>query len=280
MAADIVTSTLQYFEPPKDGSAPWYDNTTTDPAKFSNFGTESWDIQIENVRGKEDAYSIDTTGFQYIVHPSVHTKFDNEEDIKKEYYPECAKILKTTTGANRVIIFDHTIRRYRPGVVDADGQRQPATRVHVDQTPSAAENRVLKHAPPEIAAELLKHRYQIINVWRPISHPALEFPLAVCDYSTVSFDKDLVRVELKYEDRNREVFGVKYNPEHRWKYLRGMSPEEGVLIKCFDSKMDGSVAILTPHTAFKDPTTPKDAPHRESIEVRALVFYDNLPNGA
>jgi hypothetical protein len=66
----------------------------------------------------------------------------------------------------------------------------------------------------------------------------------------------------------------------------------------FDSKMDGSVAILTPHTAFTDPTTPKDARHRESIELRALVLlvvspsgsqlltdllvcsYDNLPNGA
>jgi len=40
----------------------------------------------------------------------------------------------------------------------------------------------------------------------------------------------------------------------------------------FDSKMDGSVAILTPHTAFTDPTTPEDAPHRESIELRALVL--------
>lgn len=67
----------------------------------------------------------------------------------------------------------------------------------------------------------------------------------------------------------------------------------------FDSKMDGTVAVLTPHTAFTDPTTPKDAPLRESIELRALVLlvvpfsvydfssidtsrcsYDNIPNGA
>jgi hypothetical protein len=36
--------------------------------------------------------------------------------------------------------------------------------------------------------------------------------------------------------------------------------------------MDGSVAVLTPHTAFIDPTTPKDASYRESIELRALVL--------
>ncbi|KAI9429441.1 hypothetical protein H4582DRAFT_2089171 [Lactarius indigo] len=53
-----------------------------------------------------------------------------------------------------------------------------------------------------------------------------------------------------------------------------MTPEEGVLIKCFDSIQDGSVAVLTPHTAFEDPTTPPDAEKRESIELRALVFYD------
>ena len=42
----------------------------------------------------------------------------------------------------------------------------------------------------------------------------------------------------------------------------------------FDSVQDGSVAVFTPHTGFEDPTTPKDAPFRESIELRALVFYD------
>lgn len=42
----------------------------------------------------------------------------------------------------------------------------------------------------------------------------------------------------------------------------------------FDSLQDGSVALFTPHTGFEDPTTPEGTPHRESIELRALVFYD------
>ena len=42
----------------------------------------------------------------------------------------------------------------------------------------------------------------------------------------------------------------------------------------FDSKTDGGIATFTPHTAFQDPSAPKDAPFRESIELRFLVFYD------
>ena len=42
----------------------------------------------------------------------------------------------------------------------------------------------------------------------------------------------------------------------------------------FDSKTEDDTAILTPHTAFQDPSTPKDALLRESIELRLLVFYD------
>lgn len=41
-----------------------------------------------------------------------------------------------------------------------------------------------------------------------------------------------------------------------------------------DSVTDGSVAVLTPHTSFADPTTPPDALPRQSIELRTLVFYD------
>jgi hypothetical protein len=90
-----------------------------------------------------------------------------------------------------------------------------------------------------------------------------------------SFSDELtLRVCVQYPDRDGETFGVKFNPNHRWNYVKGMQPDEGVLIKCFDSVQDGSVAVLTPHTAFADPTTPPDAPLRESIELRALVFYD------
>ncbi|KAF8518956.1 hypothetical protein BU17DRAFT_90435 [Hysterangium stoloniferum] len=282
MSPDTVYTTLQYSQLPLDGSKPCmyidHDLAVANGKPRTNFESDSREMEVENVRGQEHAFSTDNSGFQFIKHTSAHLKFTDNEEIKREYYPESIELLKKVTGANRVILFDHTIRRHRPGQEDnSEDTRQPVRRVHVDQTPESATRRVHMHAPSEIAPELLKHRFQIINLWRPITHPATDFPLALCDFRSINWETDLVRTTLKFRDRDGETFSVKYNPAHKWKYLRGMTLDEAVLIKCFDSKTDGSVAILTPHTGFIDPTTPKDAPLRESIELRALVFYDDLP---
>jgi hypothetical protein len=45
-----------------------------------------------------------------------------------------------------------------------------------------------------------------------------------------------------------------------------------ILLKCYDSKEDGR-ARFSAHSAFDDPTTRPDAAPRESIEIRALVFW-------
>jgi hypothetical protein len=271
-----VSTTLLYFTPPADGSKPWLLVTKPDPAlgiPWRNFEQAKVPIEIRNLRGRENSVSLDKEGFQYGVHPAKHTTFANDAEIEAEYYPESVELLKQVTGASRVVLFDHTIRRRRPGVLeDGPDKRQPVTGVHVDQTAESATARVHRHLPPTDAPELLRRRFQIINLWRPISHAAYDWPLALCDYTSINFKEDLVPSTLVYPDRKGETFAVKHNPNHRWNYVRGMRPDEYVLIKCFDSKE--GVSILTPHTAFEDPSTPADAPLRESIELRALVFYD------
>jgi hypothetical protein len=59
----------------------------------------------------------------------------------------------------------------------------------------------------------------------------------------------------------------------RWFYKSGLTPDEVLLIKCFDSKLDGR-ARRVPHTAFEVPGT-EDREKRESIEVRCLVFHED-----
>ncbi|KAG1830296.1 hypothetical protein DFJ58DRAFT_824741, partial [Suillus subalutaceus] len=275
MASDTI-STLQYFTAPLDGSRPYNriyaDSTTTKPPR--NWTQEPHDVQIEDVRGKEELYKVDNAGFQYGREAAKHTSFLNDGEVEREYYPESIDLIKRVTGATSVVIFDHTIRRRRPGEAGDDPQkRQPVSAVHVDQTTASSIARVHRHLPPTEAPSLLRRRFQIINLWRPISHAAVDWPLALCDFRSVDVEKDLVPVALLYADREGETFGVKYNPNHQWKYLKAMTPEEFVLIKCFDSIEDGSVARLTPHTGFQDPNTPEGTPARESIELRALVFY-------
>lgn len=143
--------------------------------------------------------------------------------------------------------------------------------MHIDQSYSASLSRVPHHLPDE-AESLLKGRVQIINVWRPIKTIHRD-PLAVAAADSVP-EADLIPTALIYPNRKGETYAVKHNPSHRWFYKKGLKPEEVLLIKCFDSKTDGR-ARRVPHTAFADPTAPEDAPTRESIEVRCLVFHED-----
>ncbi|THH28142.1 hypothetical protein EUX98_g6040 [Antrodiella citrinella] len=273
----FVTGKLVYFVPPADGSKPYTDINADikDETSGKNWTRQEHILEVENLRGKEDSVSLDVNGFLYAKSPAAHRAFNVDADVEKEYYPESIELAKKLTGASRVVVFDHTIRRRRPDQIDnGPTKRQPVPLVHVDQTPESAIARVHRHLPAEDVPKLLSKRFQIINLWRPIGHPAYDWPLGLCDYSSIDYKKDLIPSTLKYPDRDGETFSVAFNETHRWKYLRGMTPEELVLIKCYDSQEDGKTALLTAHTAFPDPSTPHDAPLRESIELRLLVFYD------
>jgi hypothetical protein len=133
-------------------------------------------------------------------------------------------------------------------------RRQPAHIAHVDQTHAATIARVHRHLPEAEAAERIKHRFQIINLWRPINHPAFDMPLAMCDYRSVRVDQDLIPHRLIHTNREGETFVVLSNPNHQWKYMSGLRPNEYILIKwwgsfpCFFStrvlRHESSVAIL------------------------------------
>ncbi|OBZ68697.1 Uncharacterized protein in dcmA 3'region [Grifola frondosa] len=237
----------------------------------NNIGTDPQPVVIHDARGNESAYTLDTTGFQYVNWPSVEKDFVDEETIKTKYYKEVEDILKKETGAKRVFIFDHTIRRNPEPESGKSGpqNRGPVERVHIDQTFNASVERVRYHLG-EDAERLLKSRVRLINVWRPIGHPVAHKPLAVSDWRYLDQEKDLVPVRLIYPHRVGGIFSVRYNPNHQWYYLSNQTPDEVTLIKCYDSEVDR--ARLTPHSAFLDATSPAEAPHRESIEVRALVF--------
>ncbi|KAF7760175.1 hypothetical protein Agabi119p4_10851 [Agaricus bisporus var. burnettii] len=273
-----VTAKLTFTLPPPDGSRPYQSINADTKTGFRDFNTVSTErnVNIENVRGKEHLFKLDEAGFQFYNRPTKFTDFRNDEKVMKEYYLESVDVIKELTGASRVVLFDHTRRLRNPDQVgDTPGSRQPVAQAHVDQTRRSSIARVHRHLPAEDVPELLRHRFQIINLWRPIGNPALEWPLALCDFRSVDPKNDTYPVALVYPDREGETMCVKPNDKHEWKYLRGMTPDEIVLIKCFDSVEDGSVSRFTPHTGFEDPTTPKGVPHRESIELRALVFYDD-----
>lgn len=228
-------------------------------------------VPIRDGRPIANELTLDRHGFTLVTHRSSVRDFYDSDEVKSVYYPEAEHLLKRVTGASRVFIFDHTTRRRVPGAEDRrDGVRQPVSRVHVDHTAKSGPQRV-RDLIPEDAPELLRGRVQVINLWRPIRGPLLDAPLAVCDAGSVE-PQDLVPTDLIYRERVGETYSVTHRSSHRWYYFSRMRADEVLLLKCYDSATDGR-ARFAPHSAFADPTTPPDAPLRESIELRTLVFH-------
>jgi len=269
--AGTLRAVLNYVAPTTDRLRTYaYDPPGGEPR--SNIVPDPREVPIRDVRPIAEEATLDGHGFGVVRHHSSVPGYENEAEIREAVYPEATRLLQEVTGADRVHVFDHTLRRRVPGQEDrCGGLRQPVTRVHVDQTGRSGPQRVRDLLPAEADA-LLRGRVQIINVWRPIRGPVLDAPLAVADARSVPFS-DLIPSDLIYPDRIGETYSVRYNPAHRWFYMPAMRPDEVLLLKCFDSATDGR-ARFAPHTAFIDPTAPADAPPRESIEVRALVFHD------
>ncbi len=233
---------------------------------------EPHQVPVFDGRSVSNSFSLDREGFALVRHPTSVRDFYDDKEIRQVYYPAAEAFIRATLRADRVVVFDHTVRRRVEGAADirGAGPRQPATRVHVDQTDASGANRVREHLLSE-ADELLKGRVQVINLWRPIRGPLRDTPLALCDAASVAAN-DLVASDLIYPNRNGETYSVKFNPDHRWFYFPEMTADEALLLKCYNSATDGR-ARFAPHTAFVDPTTPADVPPRESIELRTLVFH-------
>lgn len=299
-------SVFKYYDPASvpPGTKAW-NKVDVDTSSFKDIAV---DRPVYNARDEADDFrDVDRTGFAFHTYPSsvpASTILANGPEVLNDYYPEVEAALrdKLATGpkVSKVVIFDHTIRVRKP-----DAARQPVQSVHVDQTPVAAAARVRRHVGGDEAERLLKGRFQLINVWRPLGHPASDHPLGVIDWRTTD-QADLIATDLLYpvyegydgEDRGRETlpdkskwnstegyevrgetYNVQPNDKHKFYYVKDMRPDEVMFIKCFDSESEGvkgtkGLAGFTPHTAFTDPNTPADAKPRQSIEVRALVFYD------
>ena len=228
-------------------------------------------MPVRNARTTMENFSLDKQGFELRQHGTSVVDFYDREEVKRVYYPEVERLLKAATGAAKVVIFDHQVRCLPMAQRGERSAREYAKIVHNDYTANSGPRRVRDHLPPAEAEELLKHRFAEINVWRPIRGPVESSPLAVCDARSIE-PEDFVPSDLVYPDKIGETYRFKHNPDHRWFYFPYLERTEAILLKCYDSKEDGR-ARFTAHTSFEDPTSGPDAAPRESIEVRALVFW-------
>lgn len=228
-------------------------------------------LPIRDGRALTPPANLDAEGFALDSFPTAVTDFLDEDQITGVHYPEITAFLKRATGATAVHIFDHTVRIQDDGKRQAAARRLPVLIAHNDYTEKSGPKRVKDVMDAGNAQRFLGHRFAMINVWRSIGASANRTPLAVADGRTVP-QADYLATDLVYENRVGEIYQNAHSAGQRWYWYPDMTRDEVLLLKCFDSAMDGRTRYTT-HTGFENPAAPASTPPRESIEVRTMVSF-------
>ncbi len=270
--SDVVRAQIGFLRPTQERPFCYgYEPAAHEPPPTALFDPHF--VEIRSARRAPLPLTLATHGATLLRHRSLVDNFYDDSRLINVYYPEAAALIQAATGARRVHVFDHNVRRglgmaLRP---DRYAQGRPVLHAHTDYTERSAVQRLFDQLGPEATA-LCAQRFMQVNLWRPISGPVRDAPLAVCDASSIA-PQQLTAVDLLYPQRRGEIYYLTHAPDQRWYYVPDMQPDEAWLITNFDSARVGT-AHQAAHSAFDDPTPHRRVPPRESIEVRAFAFFD------
>jgi hypothetical protein len=221
---------------------------------------------------------LDREGFQLFRHDSAVADFTDSAAVAAIHPAEVADLIGQITGADHVQITSPGILRFseRSGRTGSTDNSHPARFAHIDINDATAASFAARGANGRTF-----RRCAAYNLWRAVSPPPQDVPLAFCDARSVTAD-DLIVADAIFDpppgpdgvsppEWSFESWVVAHNAAHRWFYYPAMTRGEAVLFKTNDS--DPAFAHCIPHVAFDDPTAPADAPPRVSIEVRATCYW-------
>jgi hypothetical protein len=217
--------------------------------------------------------SIDVEGFELVTHRSAVADFLDAAVVQDLYGAEIAVLIQSLCGADDVKVNAPGILRFSEKSVRAGtlNNSMPARFAHVDITDTTAATFAKRSAPD---GKMIR-RHAHFNVWRAISVPPQDVPLAVCDARSVGPD-DLIIADAVFDEAGKpewsfEGWVVAHNQAHRWHWFSDMTRDEALVFKTNDS--DPTFARCVPHVAFDHPLCPVDAPPRASIEMRAIAYW-------
>lgn len=253
------------------------------PGEEVNTGEyEPYPVVIKNAREAAKPFTLDEHGFAIASYPTKLDDFEDKEKIASVYNEEVKAIVKEMTRADHVTLMGGQLR--------TSGQtseivQPPAAEAHVDfnefTSKKIAKGLYEKSAPDGPGFD----RFILFSLWRVLSDPPQDWPLALCEALSVDDDEGVSNVKVDvdeippYERRFDPIPGEEemvaatiffHNPNHRWWYFPDMTKDEVVFIKFHDS--DHSRPWRTPHTAFHDASR-KDAVTRVSYEVRGVAYF-------
>lgn len=235
-------------------------------------------VQIRDARELPVLPSLQTEGFALVKHHSEVGDFRDTPTVMRIHAAEIERLVKELSGADCVVVNSPGVLRFSESSPDygrLDNSR-PARFIHVDVSDPTARAFAERACPREIGKPL--RRFAHYNIWRVLSPPPQDVPLAVCDARSVS-PGDLLEADAVFDAPGKpewslEGLVIRHNPGHRWTYFSNMTRDEALVFKTNDS--DPSQPHNVPHTAFNDPSCPSGAAPRASIEMRAIAYwFDN-----
>lgn len=240
-----------------------------------------YDVTIRNAR-LGGPFTLDQHGFELGHHQTDITDWDANYGHDSAYAAQVCDVVNRMCGSDLVIPMGGMIRS--SGLTSATVQ-PPAAEAHVDFTTRSANKlaeMLYRKARPDGAGY---DRFICFSLWRVLSPPPQDMPLALCEGGSVRDDEgthntkvdvdELPSGEALFADIPGEEDMVAatifhHSPDHRWWYFPDMTADEVIFIKFHDS--DHSRAWRAPHTAFRDTSRP-DAKERKSMEFRGVAYF-------
>jgi len=229
------------------------------------------EMDVVDARGQE--ITLDGAGFTLVEHCSAVADFADREAVDAIHRQEIVELIAELSGADQVLVNSPGILRFseKSESSGAFDNSRPARFAHVDISDATAAAFAHRAAP---AGRRLA-RFVHYNVWRAISAPPQDVPLAVCDARSVSAG-DLLAADAVFDKPGQpewsfEGLVVAYAPQHRWHWFPDMNRGEALVFKTHDS--DPTRAHCVPHVAFDNSSCPQNTPPRVSIEMRALALW-------
>ncbi|KAH6989254.1 hypothetical protein BKA56DRAFT_668414 [Ilyonectria sp. MPI-CAGE-AT-0026] len=258
----LVPTELLKTEKPYMSSVPF----TKDEKRTSNFLEKEYQVPIYDVRGHEVEFKLNTNGFEYMKHDFEHQPMEKIEQPDHPYLTEVSSVLKAFLQAKDVVIYDCNVRK-----IGNPKFFQAARSAHVDHSSGNVRWRLQEALSRSRPNGIIYDRWLAVILWRPLSNPVTDWPLAVCDFTSIE-DEDLHAVDTVLPHRVNEIYHLEHNPGHKWYYMSDQCPNESLVMKIFDS--DAAQAQYSAHAAF-DSTKMRQqlGPPRQSADVRAFVFF-------
>ena len=262
---------IAYYDPPRRPAA-------GERPDFTALQLAGKPVTVSDMRAAGGGFSLDREGFTLADAPTTVRDFYDSDEVAGRYVTEARELVRILTGCTATALLNTPVVR----VSGRLGSRPAGTTftgdfAHADFSAPAAELMLRRTLPAGEAAERLRHRYSVFNVWRAFSGPPQDVPLALCDTRSVApQDKQYCDITMKMATGDVltwENITYYHSEAHRWWYCPDMTRDEAYVFRSFDSAAGHAEQV--PHSAFVSESCPASAPPRASVEVRVFAFYED-----